>query len=142
HRRTLHLWFGAPSDHYGSPATIKHLAGRPLMFSTSTHDTANLRRSPCPDPASGYDLLKAAALMWAHAMRFEWSISLAYKKFHLAPKMLLSNALWQPVTTLPTYFIALHIRPFRGQGCELICGLQHCRRKRKSTLLSLPVSKE
>jgi len=29
------------SDHYGSPATIRHLAGQPLMFSTSTHDTTN-----------------------------------------------------------------------------------------------------
>jgi len=38
----------------------------------------------------------------AYAMRVQWSVSLACKKFHLALKMLLSNALWQPVTTLPT----------------------------------------
>jgi len=40
--------------------------------------------------------------MWAHAMQFQCSISLAYKNFHLAYEMLLSNALWQPGTILPT----------------------------------------
>ena len=72
--------------------------------------------------------------MWAHAMRFQWSISLAYKKFHLALEMLRSNALWQLVTILRTYFIASHTRPCKGQGCELIRGLQHCRRKSEKQL--------
>ena len=81
---------------------ILHCAFLTFDVSTTTHDTTNFRISPCPDAASGDDLLKAVALMWAHAMRFQWPISFAYKKFHLAPKMLLSNALWQPVITLPT----------------------------------------
>jgi hypothetical protein len=33
--------------------------------------------------------------------------------------------------------MVLHTQPFRGQG-----GLQHCQRKKKSTVLSPPVSKE
>ena len=70
--------------------------------------------------------------MRAHAMRFQWSISFAYKKFHLALEMLLSNALWQPVTILPTYFIASHTRLSGDQGCELIGRFPHCRRRRKS----------
>ena len=74
---------------------------RPLMFRLR-HMRNEFAYQSVPRPASGYDLLKAAALMWAQAMRFQWSISLAYKKFHLAPEMLLSNALWQPVTILPT----------------------------------------
>ena len=40
-----------------------------------------------PTPASGYDLLKAAALIRAHGMRFQSSISLPYKEFHLAHEM-------------------------------------------------------
>ena len=68
---------------------------RPLSFNALTHELAC---QSVPRLASGDDLLKAAALMWAHAMRFQWSISFAYKKFHLAPEMLLSNALWQPLT--------------------------------------------
>jgi hypothetical protein len=68
--------------------------------------------------------------MWAHAMRFQWSISFAYKKFHLALEMLLSKALWQPAIILPTYFITLHTRLSGDQGCELIGGFQHCRRRR------------
>ena len=55
-----------------------------------------------PKPASGYDLLKAAALMRAHSIRIQSSIYLAYKKLHLVSKMLLPNALWQLVTILRT----------------------------------------
>ena len=79
--------------------------------------------------------------MWAHAMRFQWSISFACKKFHLALEMLLSKPLWQPVTTLPTYFIASHTRPFRDQGCELIGGfpaLAPEEEKQSSASSSLP----
>jgi hypothetical protein len=80
--------------------------------------------------------------MWAHAVRFEWSMSFAYKKLHLAVEMLLSMPLWQPLTTLPTYFMALHTRLSGDQGRELIRGVQHCRRKRKNGLLPLPACAE
>jgi hypothetical protein len=75
-------------------------------------------------------------------MRFLWSISFAYKKFHLALEMPLSKALWQPVIILPTYFIALHTRLSGDQGCELIGRFQHRRRRRKNGLLPLPACKE
>jgi len=80
--------------------------------------------------------------MWAHEMRFQWFISFAYKKFRLALEMLLSKALWQPVTILPTYFITLHTRLSGDQGCELIGRFKHCRRRRKNGLLPLPACKE
>ena len=64
--------------------------------------TQLLASQAVPIPVSGHDLLKAADLMWAHAMRFGWCISLAHKKFHLALEMPLSSALWQPLTALPT----------------------------------------
>ena len=80
--------------------------------------------------------------MWAHTMRFQWSKSFAYKKFRVALEVLLSNALWQPVTTLPTYFIALHTRLSGDQGCELIGGFQHCRRRKKNCLLPLTACEE
>jgi hypothetical protein len=40
-----------------------------------------------PRAAFGYDLLKAAALIWAQRMRLQSSISLLYKEFHLAHQM-------------------------------------------------------
>jgi len=80
--------------------------------------------------------------MWAHAMRFQWSKSFVYKKFRVALEMPLSKALWQPATILQTYFIALHTRLSGDQGCELIRGFQHCRRRKKNCLLALPACKE
>jgi hypothetical protein len=75
-------------------------------------------------------------------MRSQWSICLAYKKFHLALKMLLSNALWQPVITLPISFIELHILLSRDQGCELIGGFPHCRRRGKNSFPFVPSCKK
>ncbi len=114
---------------------------RPLLLGLR-HTRNEFAYQSEPRPCICFDLLKAAALIWAHAMRFQSSISFAYKKFHLALEMLLSNALWQPVTILPTYFIALHTRLPGDQGCELIGRFQHCRRRRKNGLLPLPVCKE
>ena len=104
----------------------------PTLLHFSFLNTVNLHVSPCPDPASGHDLSQAAALMWAHAVRFRWSKSFAYKKLHLVFEMLLSKALWQPVTILPTCFIALHTRLSGDQRHELNRGVPHCRRRRNN----------
>ena len=122
----------------------KGSVARPSTFAGFTrHDITKSRKQSVPKPASGCDLLKAAALMWANATRFQWPISFAYKEFHLAPEMPLSNALWQPVTILPTCFIALHTRLSGDQRCDLIRGAsQDCRRRKKNGLLLLPASKE
>ncbi len=66
----------------------------PLLPRLSIHCAPTLASWLCP--------FEGTDLMWAHAARFEWSISFADKKLHLALKMLLSNALWRPVTILPT----------------------------------------
>ena len=55
-----------------------------LMFHASH---PNLRISLCPNLHLADDLLQAAALIWAHGMRFQSSISLPYNEFHLAHKM-------------------------------------------------------
>ena len=60
-------------------------------------------------PYSAGDLLLADALIRAQFVRFELSIFLYYKEFHLAHEMLFSMALWQPLTILRTYFTGLHI---------------------------------
>jgi hypothetical protein len=65
--------------------------------------------------------------MSAHAMGYERSISLACKKFHLAFEMPLPKALWQPVTALPIWFLALHTALSKDPACELIRGAsQNC----------------
>ncbi|HEX4921157.1 MAG TPA: hypothetical protein VFV92_10495, partial [Candidatus Bathyarchaeia archaeon] len=53
---------------------------------------------------SAGDLLLADALIRAQFVRFELSIFLSCKEFHLAHEMLFSVALWQPLTILRTYF--------------------------------------
>jgi hypothetical protein len=80
--------------------------------------------------------------MWARAMRGQSAISLAHKKFRLALEMLLSDALWQLVTILRTYFTASHTRLSTDRHCELIRGLQQYRRKRKDSVPFVPTSKE
>ena len=60
-------------------------------------------------PYSAGDLLLADALIRAQFVSFELSIFLSYKEFHLAHEMLLSMALWQPLTILRTYLTGLHI---------------------------------
>ncbi len=60
-------------------------------------------------PYSAGDLLLADALIRARLVRFELSIFLSYRDFHLAHEMLFSMALWQPLTILRTYFMGLHI---------------------------------
>ena len=90
------------------PLAIKYRAGHSSNFTWSPqmgNPSAiqyEFAYQSVPRSASGHDLLKAAALMRAHAKRFQWSISLTCKEFHLALEVLLSSALWQPVTTLPT----------------------------------------
>ena len=74
-------------------------------------------------------------------MRFQRSISPAYK-FHLALKMLLSIARWQPVITLPTSFFELYILLSRDQGCELIGGFPQWRRRGKNSFPFVPTRKK
>lgn len=62
-----------------------------------------------PKPESADDLLLADALIWAQFVRFELSIFLFHKEFHLAHQLLFSMALWQPLTILRTYFMGSHI---------------------------------
>jgi len=62
-----------------------------------------------PKPESADDLLQADALIRAHGMCFQSSISLICKELRLAPEVLFSIPLWQPLTILLTYFTGLHI---------------------------------
>ena len=72
-------------------------------------DTTNGEHGHKLAPYSAGDLLLADALIRARLVRFELSIFLSYKDFHLAHEMLFSMALWQPLTILRTYFTGLHI---------------------------------
>jgi hypothetical protein len=60
-------------------------------------------------PNSADDLLQADALIRAQGMHFQPSISLTCKELRLAPEVLFSIPLWQPLTILRTYFTGLHI---------------------------------
>jgi len=60
-------------------------------------------------PNSADDLLQADALIRAHGMRSQSSISLFCKELRLAPEVLFLIPLWLPLTILRTYFTGLHI---------------------------------
>ena len=61
--------------------------GPRLSVLTFQRITPEFAYQSLPKPASSYDLLKAAALIWAHGMRFQSSISLPCNELHLVHKM-------------------------------------------------------
>jgi hypothetical protein len=71
-------------------------------LSTSTHDTTNLRISPCPDLHLVMTFWRQLPSCGHTQSDFNGPYPSPTRSSHLAPEMLLSNALWQPVTTLPT----------------------------------------
>jgi len=107
------------------------------MFSP-TQDTKTLVHEFVPNSAD--DLLQADALIRAHGMRFQSSISLTCKELRLAPEVLFSIPLWQPLTILRTYFTGLHIHLAYNESRGLIRRPGHFRRERKNSLASLPTS--
>lgn len=96
------------SDDSGRPSLLTPL---PILTFDLSLDTRFDESAHEYVPKSADDLLQADALIRAHRMRLQSSISLTCKELRLAPEVLFSTSLWQLLTILRIYFTGLRIQP-------------------------------